>query len=89
MLLLREDYSFIYPRLYVARYSFIQLSELWQRGVKEIVKASKRQQDDSNPGSLDCEPDVLTVTLRRRTHVIGAHRGDDSIDSRDLYFGNS
>ena len=51
--LLRKDYSFRYPCMSVARYSFIQLSELWQCGMKEIAKASKWQQEDSNPGSLD------------------------------------
>ena len=45
--------SYVYPPLSVARYSFIQLSDLWQRRVKEIAKTSKRQQDDLNPGSLD------------------------------------
>ena len=49
--LLREDYSFRYPLLSVAGYSFIQLRELWQRGMNEIAKVSKRQQEDSNPGS--------------------------------------
>ena len=33
--------------MYVARYSFIQLSEFWQRERNEIAKASKQQQDDS------------------------------------------
>ena len=51
--LLRKDYSFRYPCMCVARYSFIQLSELWQCGMNEIAKASKWQQEDSNPGSLD------------------------------------
>ena len=51
--LLLEDYSFRNPPLSVARYSVLQLSELWQRGMKEIAKASKQQQEDSNPGSLD------------------------------------
>ena len=51
--LYREDYSFTYPFLSVARYSFIQLSELWQCGINEIAKASKRQEGDPNPGSLD------------------------------------
>ena len=52
--LLHEDCLFLYTSLYVAICLFMQLSELWQRGVKEnIVKASKRQQDDSNPDSLD------------------------------------
>ena len=50
LLLLREDYSFKHPPLSVARYSSIQLSELWQRGMDEIAKVSKRQQEDSNPG---------------------------------------
>ena len=54
--LLREDNSFRCQSLSVARYSFIQLSELWQRGMDEITKASKRQQEDSNPGSLDESP---------------------------------
>ena len=53
LLLLLEDYSYIYPSLYVARLSFIQLNELWQRETNEIAKASIRQQEDSNPGSLD------------------------------------
>ena len=39
--------------LSVARFSFIQLSELWQRGMKEIAKVSKLHQEDSNPGSVD------------------------------------
>ena len=35
--LLREDYSFRYPPLSVSMYSFIQLSELRQRGMNEIA----------------------------------------------------
>ena len=30
--LLREDYSFKFPLLFIARYSFLQPSELWRRG---------------------------------------------------------
>ena len=45
--------SFRYPPLSVARYSFIQLSELWPCGMNEIAKASKWQQEDSNQGSLN------------------------------------
>ena len=51
--ILREDYLFTYPPLSVARYSFIQLSELKQREVIEIAKASKWQQEDFNLDSLD------------------------------------
>ena len=50
---LREGHSFRYPSMSVARYSFIQLSELQQSGMNEIAKSSKRQQEDSNPGSID------------------------------------
>ena len=53
--LLREDCSFRYPPLSVARYSFIQLSELWQCGMNDIAKgkASKRQENNLNPSSLE------------------------------------
>ena len=37
----------------IARYSFIQLSELWQRGVIKLAKGSKQPQWDLKPGSLD------------------------------------
>ena len=37
----------------IDRYSFIQLSELWQRGVIKLAKGSKRPQWDLKPGSLD------------------------------------
>ena len=52
--LLREDYLFIYiyPPRSIARYSFVQLSELRQCGVNKIVQALKQQQEDSNPGAL-------------------------------------
>ena len=39
-----------------ARYSSIQLSELWQYGVKKIAKALKRQQEDSRLRVLESEP---------------------------------
>ena len=51
--LLCEDYAFRYPPLSVARSSFIQLSELRQRGVNKIAQASKRQQENLNLGSRD------------------------------------
>ena len=51
--ILHEDYLFVYLPLCVARYLFMQLSELWERGVKETAKASKWQKEDSNSGSLD------------------------------------
>ena len=45
----------------VARYSFIQMSELTQSGVNEIAQASKRQQVVVKLGSLNWESDVLTT----------------------------
>ena len=41
--LLREDFSLPYPPLSIARYSFIQLSELRQCGVKQIPQTSEHQ----------------------------------------------
>ena len=37
----------------ITRFSFIQLSELWQRGVIKLAKGSKQLQWDLNPGSLE------------------------------------
>ena len=48
--LLREDIS---TTVCIAMYSFIQLSELWQRGVVKLAKGSKRPQWNLKPGSLD------------------------------------
>ena len=44
---------YIYSVLHIAKYTFIQLNELWQRWVKQIAKSSKRQQDGSNSGFHD------------------------------------
>ena len=51
--LLREEYSFTNRPMAVARYSFIQLSEIWQRGANAIGKVEKRQQEESNLGFVD------------------------------------
>ena len=40
--IMREDYSLIFFLPFIARYSFIQLSELGHRGENENAKASKR-----------------------------------------------
>ena len=40
--IMREDYSQISPPLSIARYSFIQLSRLRRREVKENAQTSKR-----------------------------------------------
>ena len=45
---LRNDYSLTFPPLSIARYSFIQLSRLRRREVKENAQTSKRYQRDSN-----------------------------------------
>ena len=50
---MREEYSFTYPPMAVARDLFIQLSELWQSGANAIGKVEKRQQEESNLGSVD------------------------------------
>ena len=67
--LLHQDYSFRYPSLSIARYSFIQLSELWQCGMNKIAKVSKQQQEDSNLGSLGCGCSHLTTMLPHPTNI--------------------
>ena len=53
-------FFYIYPPLFVARYSFIQLSELEESGVNEIAQASKRQQMASRQcGGLASSPGHL------------------------------
>ena len=44
--------------MFVARYSFIQVSELWQHGMNEITKASKLQQVDSNSMNVHDETNL-------------------------------
>ena len=47
---LRNDYSLTFPPLSIARYSFIQLSRLRHREVKENAQTSKRYQRGFEPG---------------------------------------
>ena len=47
---LRNDYSLTCPPLSIARYSFIQLSQLGRREEKEKAQTSKRYQRSFEPG---------------------------------------
>ena len=49
--LMREDCSYTYPPLSIARYSFIQLSELEQCRVKKLAQGFNTTAQGSNPGS--------------------------------------
>ena len=62
--------------------SFIQLSELWQRGMTEIAKASKRQQVDSNPMNIQDKNNLtaychngLTFLLQNTKSMRGSSTG--------------
>ena len=55
--LMREGCSCTYPSLSIARYSFIQLSELEQCRVKKLA-----QGQDSNPGSRNRESEALPLS---------------------------
>ena len=50
--LMREGCAYTYPPLPTARYSFIQLSELEQRRVKQLAQGFNTAAQDSNPGYL-------------------------------------
>ena len=60
---LRNDYSLTCPPLYIARYSFIQLSGLGRRGENDIPKLRNGSNGDSSPGSLDFEFGILPLHL--------------------------
>ena len=63
---MREGYSYTYPPLYIARYSFIrtfiQLSELEQCRVKKLARGFNTTAQDSNPGSLSRESKALPLS---------------------------
>ena len=57
--------SLTFPPLSIARYSFIQLSRQgrqWGEGKCPIFQTVAK--GDSNPGSLDCESDILPLSYR-------------------------
>ena len=57
--------SLTFPKLSIARYSFIQLSQLGRqcRGRKCPILETVAK-GDSNPGSLDCESGILPLSYR-------------------------
>ena len=60
--LMREGCSYTYPPLSIARYSFIQLSELEQFRVKTLAQGVNTVAQDSNPGSLSRESEALPLS---------------------------
>ena len=61
----RNDSSLTCPSLSIARYSFIQLSQLgreWRERKCPIFETVAK--GDSNPGSLDCESGILPLSYR-------------------------
>ena len=60
--LMREGCSYTFPSLSIARYSFIQLSELEQRRVKKLAHVFNTAAQDSNPGSRSGEYEALPLS---------------------------
>ena len=60
--LMCEGYSYTYPPLSIARYSFIQLSELEQCRVKKLAQGFNTAAQDLNPGSLSRESRALPLS---------------------------
>ena len=66
--LMREGCSYTYPPLSIARYSFIELSELEQCGVKQLAQVFNTVAQDSNPDSRGQESEALPLShCRART----------------------
>ena len=59
--LMREGCSYTYPPLSIARYSFIQISELEQRRVKQFAQDFVTAAQDSNQGSRSRESEALPL----------------------------
>ena len=60
--LMREGCSYTYPSLSIARYSFIQLSELVQCRVNKLAQGFNTAAQDSNPGSRSRESKALPLS---------------------------
>ena len=59
------------PPLSIARYSFIQLSQLgpqWRERKCQIFETVAK--GDSNPGSLDCESGILPLSYRAPCNIV-------------------
>ena len=59
---MHEGCSYTYPPLPLARYSFIQLSELEQCRVKKLAQCFNTTAQDSNPGSRSRESEALPLS---------------------------
>ena len=60
--LMCEGCSYTYPPLSIARYSFIQLSELEQGRVKKLARGFNTATQDSNTGSRSRESEALPLS---------------------------
>ena len=60
--LMREGYSYTYPPLSIASYSFIQLSELELCRVNKLVQGFNTAAQDSNPDSRSRESEALPLS---------------------------
>ena len=67
--LMHEGCSYTYPSLSIARYSFIQLSELEQCRVKKLAQGFNTAAQDSNPGSRSRESKALPLSHCARQSV--------------------
>ena len=72
--LMREGCLYTYPPLSIARYSFIQLSELEQCRVKKCTQGFNTAAQDSNTGSHSRESEALPQShgalMRSEMHYI-------------------
>ena len=59
--LMREGCSYTYPTQAIARYTFIQLSELEQYRVKNLAQGCNTAAQDSNPDSRNRESEALPL----------------------------
>ena len=71
--LMHEGCSYTHPPLSIARYSFIQLSELEQCRVKKLARGFNTAAQDSNPGSCSRESEALPLSMALYKPIIHLH----------------
>ena len=68
--IMREDYSVTFPPLSIARYSFIQPSELGYRGENKNAQTLKKEAKGIRTRPLcDCESRILPLSYRAHKHL--------------------
>ena len=74
--LMGEGFSYTYPPLSIAKYSFIQLSELEQCRVEKLAQGFNTAAQDSNSDSRSRESEALPLSYCALQEVVKQKQGN-------------